>query len=279
MYVPAAVYAGCDEVGRHLLQARAAVASQQGRVALTGASAAALHGFAVYGSCLKEVHLVRLDQGSSRSAASVRHHTVGVEIEADVAAYGNLLAVSPARAVWEVACRHSLESGVVTADSALRQQPDLRAAIDAMADRFARFPGSGHGRTALRLADPRSDSVGESVTRVKFFRYGVPMPELQYKVYDDHGDLVGISDFYWKECRHLGEFDGKVKYQKYLRDGETASDYVFREKRREDQMRAGSRGMSRFTWDMIMLPRVRRTMNELCCALEQSRRLYVRLPA
>ena len=48
---------------------------------------------------------------------------------------------------------------------------------------------------------------------------------------------IGIADFYWKECRHLGEFDGKAKYEKYRRPGETAADCVFREKRREDRMR------------------------------------------
>lgn len=279
MYVPADVYAACDDVGRHLLLARAAVASQQGRVALTGASAAALHGFAAYGSCLTTVHLIRLDGGSSRSAANVQHHVSGSDLEEDVADYGGILAVSPARSVWEVACRHSLESGVVTADSALREQPALARGLDALADRFARFPGSGHGRTALRLADPRSESVGESVTRVKFFRFGIPIPELQHKVFDSAGNLVGIADFYWELYRHLGEFDGKVKYLKYLRPGESPTDCVFREKRREDRMRAGSQGMSRFDWASIMHPAVRRTMSELRAGLDQSRRLYVQLPA
>ena len=223
--------------------------------------------------------MVRLDGGSSRSAANVQHHVVGGDLEADVADYEGMLAVSPARAVWEVACRHSLESGVVTADSALRAQPTLRTGLDALADRFSRFPGSGHGRTALRLADPRSDSVGESVTRVKFFRFGIPLPDLQHRVLDNDGNLVGISDFYWELHRHLGEFDGKVKYLKYLRPGESPSDRVFREKRREDRMRAGSRGMTRFDWASIMHPAVRRTMSELRAGLDQSRRLYVQLPA
>lgn len=279
MYVPADLYAACDDTGRHLLHARAAVASQRGRVALTGASAAALHGFAIYGSCLKNVHLVRLDSGSSRSAASVRHHVVGHDIDSDVAEYAGLLAISPARAVWEVACRHSLESGVVTADSALRQQPELALVLEDLAAQFARFPGSGHGRTAIRLADPRAASPGESVSRVQFYRFGIPKPDLQHKVYDAYGNLVGESDFYWEEFQHLGEFDGKVKYLKYLRPGESASDCVFREKRREDTMRAQSKGMSRFTWDMMMNPKVRRTMHDLQAALNQSKRLFVRRPA
>ena len=277
MYVAADTYQSCDDVGRHLLLARAVVADQRGRVAVTGITAAALHGFALYGQDLSVVHVVRLDAGSSRSGAGVNHHRIRQGIEADLGTYQGLLAVSPARAVWEVACRSSLESGVVTADSALRQNPDLVRSIDQLTSRFDRFPGSCHGRTTMRLATTKSDSPGESVTRVQFYRFGIPMPELQWEVLDDGGALIGEADFYWKEYRHLGEFDGKVKYQKLLRVGESPSDCVFREKRREDRMRAGSRGMTRFTWASVMQPAVRRTMLELRQALEQSRRLYVRV--
>ena len=277
MYVAASTYQGCDDVGRHLLLARAVLADQRGRVALAGVSAAALHGFALYGHDLDVVHLVRLDTGSSRSQAGANHHRIRQDIEADLGTYQGLLAVNPARTVWEVACRSSLESGVVTADSALRQNPDLADSIARLASRFDRFPGSCHGRTAMRLATSKSDSPGESVTRVQFYRYDVPMPELQCKVFDNRGELIGLADFHWKEYRHLGEFDGKVKYQKLLRPGESPSDCVFREKRREDRMRSGSRGMTRFTWASVMPPTVRRTMIELRQALEQSRRLYVRV--
>ena len=102
------------------------------------------------------------------------------------------------------------------------------------------------------------------------------MPVLQYYLVDRHGSLVGISDFYWEEHRHLGEFDGKIKYQKLLRLGETASECVFREKKREDAMRADLRGMTRFIWSDVMPHRPRRTMEDLARSLDQSYRLYVR---
>jgi hypothetical protein len=127
----------------------------------------------------------------------------------------------------------------------------------------------------MRLADGRSDSPGESVTRVQCYRFGIPMPEPQFHVVGPRGQLIGIADFYWEDFRHLGEFDGKVKYQKLLRPGESASDCVIREKRREDAMRAGSRGMTRFSWSDVMPRNARRTMSDLRAALDQSRRLYV----
>jgi hypothetical protein len=278
MYVAADVFASADDAGRHLLAARAAVTAQQGRVALTGISAAALHGLAIYDNNLDQPHLVRLDRGSSRHRAGTSHHIVRQDIEPDLTIVDGILTVNPARAVWEVACRTSLESGVVTADSALRQDPDLAQRLDEIARKFARFPGSARGRLAMNLASPLSDSPGESVTRVQFFRFRIPQPDQQFHVFDRNGELIGIADFYWEECRHLGEFDGKAKYEKYRRPGETAADCVFREKRREDRMRAGRRGMTRFVWSEVMPSRARRTMDELRSALIDSKRLYVTVP-
>jgi hypothetical protein len=222
------------------------------------------------------VHLLRLDQGPTRTEAGIVHHGSRRDIEDELGLYQGILASVPARAVWEVACRSSLEGGVVTADSALHQTPQLKEALDALEDCFALFPGSVKGRTVMRLADGRSDSPGESVTRVQYYRYGIPTPDLQFDVFDDRGVLIGTADFYWEDFRHLGEFDGKMKYQKLLRPGESPSDCVFREKRREDAMRADRRGMSRFIWVDVMPRNARRTMTQLRAALDQSRRLYVR---
>jgi hypothetical protein len=65
-YTPADIYATADPSAKHVLYARAALAGQCGRVALTGVSAAALHGFDIHDTSLEIVHLVRLDNGSTR---------------------------------------------------------------------------------------------------------------------------------------------------------------------------------------------------------------------
>lgn len=275
-YTPADIYAAADPSAKHVLHARAALSGQRGRVALAGVSAAALHGFDIHDTSLDVVHLVRLDSGSTRTEAGIVHHGTRRDIEEEIGSYDGILASVPARAVWEVASRSSLEGGVVTADSALHRSPELKESLDALHDRFAMFPGSVKARTVMRLADGRSDSPGESVTRVQCYRFGIPLPEPQFHVFGPRGQLVGIADFYWEDFRHLGEFDGKAKYQKLLRPGESSSDCVIREKRREDAMRAGSRGMTRFSWSDVMPRNARRTMTDLRAALDQSRRLYVR---
>jgi hypothetical protein len=276
MYVPAEIYNALDDAGKHLLHARAVLAMQEGPVALAGPSAAALHGFALYGQDLMTVHILRLDRGSSRRRALANHHVVVRDIDDELGTYDGIMAISPARAVWEVACRSSFDSGVVTADSALHERPELIEPIQELRQRFAYFPGSRQGRFTIRFADGRAESPGESITRVQCHRFGIPKPVLQHSVLHSTGRLIGVSDFYWEDHRHLGEFDGKIKYERLLRPGESPSDTVFREKRREDDMRAGLYGMSRFTWADLMPSNARQSMSELGHALEQSRRLYAR---
>ena len=82
-YVPAETYTACDDSGKHLLHARAALAAQTGQAVLTGASAAALYGFALYQQDLSVVHLLRMDAGAPRRAASASHHAITRAVAAD----------------------------------------------------------------------------------------------------------------------------------------------------------------------------------------------------
>ena len=67
-YAPADIFAAADLSAKHVLHARAALAGQRGRVALTGVSAAALHGFAIHDTSLEVVHRFVAAQSSwSRS--------------------------------------------------------------------------------------------------------------------------------------------------------------------------------------------------------------------
>jgi hypothetical protein len=91
-------------------------------------------------------------------------------------------------------------------------------------------------RRAMDFLDARSESAGESYSRVLLDRFGIPTPVPQYEVWH-RGKLVGRADFGWEEFRTLGEFDGKEKYGKLLKPGQTAADAVFKEKRREDALR------------------------------------------
>ena len=67
-----------------------------------------------------------------------------------------------------------------------------------------------------------------------FWRGGLPKPLSQYAVVDGHGRTVARLDFAWPEFGVFLEFDGKEKYTKYLKEGESVVDAVLREKKREE---------------------------------------------
>lgn len=277
VYAPATGLDGLDERGRHLLLARACVSQQRGRVALAGPTAALFHGFDVFGHELRTVHLARLDQGSARRESGIVHHRLGSETSLGVERHDETLVVSPEDAVWETALLSGLEGAVVTADSALHRRPELVHPLAGVVARSLTQPHSRTARLALRLARQESESPGESLTRMACYRHGIPAPLLQHDVFDHRGRLVGRADFYWEDFRLLGEFDGRIKYGRLRREGESAEDAVVREKQREDDMRATACGMARFVWSEVQPGSSSRRLLKLRHELEQSRRLYVRV--
>jgi hypothetical protein len=239
---------------RHLALAKAVLRATLGPVALSHTTALLAHGIAVWGADLTRVHVTRLDRGAARIERDVVHH-VGVCPESDVTEVGGLPVVTAARAVIEAATILSQQSALVSADSSLfsrRCTPDeLRRMFASMRHR----PGSQKIHVVLHHMDGRAESVGETLARHLFWRQGLPVPDLQFKVYDESGRLVAITDFVWHEHGVFGEFDGRVKYGRLLREGEDPGDVVFREKRREDLVRGlTGYGCGRLAWDDLFRP-------------------------
>lgn len=239
---------------RHLIVARAVLRLTPGPVVLSHTTALLAHGVAVWGADLRRVHVTRLDQGAGRSEIDVEHH-VGVCPGVEVTRVRGLPIVRPARAVIEAATLLTVESVLVSADSALHRRlctnSDLRSQFESMKN----WPGSRRVHVILHHADGRAESPGETRSRFLFWRNGLPRPVLQFHVYDETGRLVGITDFAWPEHQVLGEFDGRVKYSKHLRPGETPADAVFREKRREDRLRSVTGWpVGRLCWEDLATP-------------------------
>jgi hypothetical protein len=54
------------------------------------------------------------------------------------------------------------------------------------------------------------------------------------EVHDGSGALLGVVDFLWRRFGVFLEFDGRVKYERYRRPGESLEAFLMREKRREE---------------------------------------------
>jgi hypothetical protein len=242
-----------DDVGRHLLLAEAVMQQYQDHVALSHDSATLRLGGPGWGLDLSTVHLTHF-RGGGRTAAGVTHHAGTCRVLDITRADGHWL-TSPARTVLDVSMQHGLEVGVVVADDFLRRGLTSHAELWMMYEAVKDWPGALILRLVISLADPRSESVGESLGRLLFRKQRLPKPELQFEVFHPSGLLAGRTDWAWPDHGLLGEFDGKAKYLLHRREGESLTDAILREKRREDLLRelTGWR-MIRLVWADLFRP-------------------------
>lgn len=244
-YVDSRVWSGLDEQGRHVLRAHATTLGHEPPFAVSHISGALLHGVRAWGGDLTRIHLSRPLPAVGRKHRDISYHR---ETVADAVQIDGTPTLPVADCVLGACRLSSVEAGMVLVDSAY----DLQLCSPTeLADRFDAtrgWPGTARLQITLRLAQPGAQSVGESRMRFLLWSVGLPKPELQYVV-EQNDVVVGVADFAWPQHRLFGEFDGRVKYEALLRPGESASDVVIREKRREDRMREIT-GWSfiRFTW-------------------------------
>jgi hypothetical protein len=120
-----------------------------------------------------------------------------------------------------------------------------------------RWPFMRSMHLPVRMADGAAATAGESLGRHLFQASHIPAPQLQYKVFDASGALIGICDWGWPDHGVLGEFDGRIKYGRLLKPGQEPGEVVFAEKQREDLIRGVTDfRMVRIIWSDYDRPRV-----------------------
>lgn len=219
-------------------------------------SAAVLHGLPVWADALSAVSITRSRNYGAKRRAMVTVHAATLRPE-DVTTLSGVRVTSLARTVHDLSRSRPFPQAVAAADKALQlgiSTDDLRHTLIAL----ERWPGARQARRVAEFADGRSESVGESLSRVQLQADGLPKPALQYEVRSPRGELVGRSDFGWEEQRTLGEFDGRIKYGRLLKPGQPVEDVLFAEKVREDALRDLGWQVVRWTWADIDRPGVLR---------------------
>jgi hypothetical protein len=206
----------------------------------------------------------------------IRVHGCDTAVEATTTVDG-LPVTSLARTAVDMSASRSLRSSVVFMDAAMRRAIErscgpaalramaidptarmhVRAAFDAEVAFFTRHRWVTHVREAIRLADPASETVLESFSRLAMIDGGIAAPRCGVPVVGDDGRTYW-ADFYWDALRLIGEADGVSKY--------SDASVLVAEKRREEALRA--RGFAIVRWGMAevlpsaqpMLARVRDAM-------------------
>ena len=179
---------------------------------------------------------------------------------------GRTPSVTPALAILGAAMACGIETGVVAADAALAAGKTTPQDLQTWLDRLSRHRDVAHARQVVRLADGRSESVGESRARLLLGAVGF-RPTPQVEICDLHGRLVGRVDFLLERERIIVEFDGLMKYADAHGREALAS-----EKSREDRLRALGYEFVRLTWADLSRPAMVERQMRLALARASARR-------
>jgi hypothetical protein len=239
------------DAARHRLLVSATMASLRRPAVVSHQSAAVLHGLPLWGVRLDRVHVTRRPPASSEVGRFLRAHVARLA-DHEVTEVDGLPVTDPVRTALDLARSLPLEPAVVLLDAALHRDLVQQSLLVLRTQEMTGARGSRAASRALGLADGRSESVGESRSRVLLHRLGLAPSTLQRTIRSESGRELGRADFAWEEERVVGEFDGRVKYGRVLRPGQDPGEVVFEEKRREDAFRDEDWGVVRWVWSELV---------------------------
>lgn len=211
-------------------------------------SAAAVHGLPVPAADLARAHVTREGSGGGRRTGCVALRRAPLPDEDVTRSPQGWAVTSLERTAWDLARELNHADAVAVVDAALRLGADRDALIE-RCDLARHRRGNLPARAAIQFADGRSESRGESVSRVIMHRQGLPKPQLQVEI----PEARARGDFGWREFRLIGEFDGQAKYG-HLRAGDDFQQAMVREKAREQRIRLAGWWVVRWGWKDLANP-------------------------
>lgn len=246
-YCAADLWETLDERGRRCLVADAVYRSAKAHVVLSHTTAADRLGIPTW-DMPDHVHVTRTDGKAGRREAGVVQHRGSIVAE-DLTLIDGTWTTSGTRTALDCMTIADTEHSLVVTNGFLRAGETTLDLLHRRVETMTHWSNTLHCEVVLRLANPSLESIGEDRTWFFLWSAGLPMPIPQYAIRDRSGRVVARVDFAWPELGVFLEFDGKIKYESLLKDGERPSDVVLREKRREEMI-CGLTGWRciRITW-------------------------------
>jgi len=263
-YVDRDRYEAASPERRHELTTRAVVRTFEGRVYASHYSALTLMSLPVFGAPLDHIHVARAADSLSRRRPGLSIHTAYGPNAGRL--IGRTPCVAPALAILGAAMTCGIETGVVAADAALAAGQTTDHDLQTWLGKLSRHREVTQARQVVRLADARSESVGESRTRLLLNAIGF-RPTPQVEVRDPQGRLVGRVDFLLERERIIVEFDGLMKYA-----DANGREALAAEKSREDRLRSLGYEFVRLTWADLSRPATVERLLGLAVARASARR-------
>ncbi|MEA5453611.1 hypothetical protein SPF06_02645 [Sinomonas sp. JGH33] len=173
-------------------------------------------------------------------------------------------ATSLERTVADCARTLDVERAAIVGDHALRLGASLEG-IRAAADRTGASRGARRIERLSSLLDGRSESPGETRTRLALLAAGLPAPELQFEISTSAGRFR--ADFAWPDVLVILEFDGEAKYFDYR----PTDAVLLAERRRENALVDEGWTLVRARWADLSIPGA--IPAKVFAAFERARRL------
>lgn len=242
-----------DADGRHKLHCRAVLRRARRPTLLAGPTAARVLGAPTW-DLGDRIHVSRLDRKADRRSADRHPHCGELRAEDTTIRHG-LPITSGTRTALDVIAMTDEEHALVVIDGLLHSGETTLPLLERRANGMRFVPGSLTEHVVFLHADGRHESAGETRTATMLRAAGFPRPVPQYAIRDRSGRVIHWVDFAWPELKVWVEFDGKEKYLKHRRPGESVVDCVLREKRREELI-CGLTGWRcvRLTWADLYHP-------------------------
>jgi very-short-patch-repair endonuclease len=250
-YVRSCYWLGAEPWTRDALQIQAHFESTGGLSRYSHISAARLHEFHVW-DVGPRIHVTTGYANSSKSAGSdVRTHRADLA-PSELATLWTLdrreiLTTSIERTVLDCARILPLEQAAVIGDHALRKGAGLES-MRQLLDQSPAKRGSRRAMDLLDVLDGRSESVGETRTRLLLQTFGLQMFIPQFEIPTPIGRFR--ADFADPGTRVVIEFDGSGKYTDY----KPAEEVLLAERRRENALVDEGWLVLRLDWKHLAYP-------------------------
>ncbi len=127
---------------------------------------------------------------------------------ADVCLVGGVCVTTPVRTSIDLACRLSRYEAMAVLDAFMREHGLTQGQLQAELLRHRGRRGVVQARTLVPLADPRSESSGESISRLAVHDGGLPTPVPQYWVVHQGRRLFRL-DLAYPRRKVCIEYDGE----------------------------------------------------------------------
>jgi hypothetical protein len=183
----------------------------------------------------------------------------------DIVVIDGVRCTSPLRTALDLACSQSRRQALAELDDFMREYGLTHHVMKHGLLRYFRRRGVVQARELVPLADPRSESPGESWVRMDVIDRRLPMPEIQWWVHEG-GRRVYRLDLAWPRLKVAVEYDGRE-----FHEGEARQAH---DRRRREWLRRRGWTIVVVTKDDFTPDAVDAWINEIRDAMAPARRMH-----